>query len=332
MQSPILSLLSAYLPYSLPIYRRIQFVESHPNPEHARIIIFPPLPSVPVPRDTSPKSIAQTPPFTVACVDLSRGQETQIWMFSSLELPHVETLNSFPNGDGRSFREVVRQQVNEVFSVIYNELVPKLPAQTPEGYKLKRLGKPLPYSRSRVLIGTLHQTLRALIPTQTVVRIDAPYLKYIFPSTSFSESVTLPPRYGFCNLQRSHLDTVISRTEIPRSIPTLLNMYSSGIVHDSHPDPIAWGFLGFDGSLSTLHTEPEHRGKGLGVQMSRRLFQDQGAVFSAATNWAHADVSEDNEQSRRVMEKIGGKVMWENCWVEVELARWFEDSINSEHS
>ncbi|KAL9623984.1 MAG: hypothetical protein Q9160_001737 [Pyrenula sp. 1 TL-2023] len=325
MQSPILSLLSTCLPYSLPIYRRIQFLESHPNPEHARIIIFPPLPSVPIPNDASPESIAKTPPFIVASVDLSRGQETQIWMFSSLELPDIEALNSFPNNDGQKFREVVRQQMNEIFSIVYNELVPKLPDLAPESYRHKRLGKPLPYSRSRVLIGTLHQNLRALIPTHTVVRIDSPYMKYIFPMASFSEPVTLPPQYEFCDLQRSHLDAVISRTEIPRSIPTLLSMYSGGIVHDSHPNPIAWGFLGFDGSLSTLHTEPEHRGKGLGVQMSRHLFQDQGAVFSSGTDWAHADVGEDNQQSRRVMEKIGGRVMWQNCWVEVELAKLFED-------
>lgn len=322
--SPILSLLSAHLPYSLPLYRRIQFLEIHPS-EHARITTVPPLSEIPLPPDSSSESLSKTPPWVAACVDLMRGPETQIWIFSSIEIPDIETTNPLPRNDERSFRECVREQLLEVFSIIYHELVPKLPEAAPENYSIMRMGKPLPYSRSRVIIGTLHKILRAMVPAQTIARVDAPHLKYIFSLSSFSAPVALPPGFEFCSLQRSHLETVLSRTHIPRSIPTLMKMHGLGIVETSRSNPIAWGFLGFDGSLSTLHTEPEHRGKGLAVQLARHLFQGQDTVFSADTDWAHADVEENNVESRRVMEKIGGKVVWENCWVEVELENLFRD-------
>lgn len=247
-------------------------------------------------------------------------------MFSSIELPSIENLNPYPTKDGQTFRECVRQQLDEIISIVYKDIVPEFPESAPSGYNVMRMGEALPYSRSRVIIGTLHKTLRALVPASTIARVDAPHLKYIFPSSSFSEPVNLPPEFAFCELELSHLETAINRTHIPRSIPTLRKMYGRGIIHAANSDPIAWGFLGIDGSLSTLHTEPHYRGNGLGVQISRHLFQSQGALFDARTDWAHADVSEENYESRRVMEKIGGNVVWESFWIEVELERWLSDN------
>lgn len=97
---------------------------------------------------------------------------------------------------------------------------------------------------------------------------------------------------------------------------------------------MAWAFLGLDASLMSLHVEPEHRGRGLAVPVSRRMFLEglRGGVFGggdggggveegAGAAWAHADVGRDNVPSRRVMERVGGEVMWEVCWVEVELEK-----------
>lgn len=104
------------------------------------------------------------------------------------------------------------------------------------------------------------------------------------------------------------------------------------------PDPIAWGFVGIDASLTTLHTEPEHRRKSLAVSLARELLRMQAECFKTPNHegdegegrvdggekWGHADVLEANKASRRVMEKAGGEVMWRDCWVEVELGRLFE--------
>ena len=94
-----------------------------------------------------------------------------------------------------------------------------------------------------------------------------------------------------------------------------------------------------------MHTEEEHRGKGLAVMLGWELLRRQhvitssdeqekeegialgGDVNSAGADsgeetftWAHADVSKDNIPSRRVMEKLGGKPMWMVMWTEVDMA------------
>jgi GNAT superfamily N-acetyltransferase len=99
--------------------------------------------------------------------------------------------------------------------------------------------------------------------------------------------------------------------------------------------PIAWGFLGVDGALATLHVEPEHRGKGLAVLLSKAVMRHGMAadgIFGAGTiqsgdtlareqvgEWTHTEVAGYNKASRKVMEKIGGKVLTTVTWAVVEL-------------
>lgn len=114
-------------------------------------------------------------------------------------------------------------------------------------------------------------------------------------------------------------------------------MPSRAIFYGEEPDPVAWGFVGIDASLTTLHTEPGHRRKGLAVLLAGELLRMQAVSFKTpvykgkeedervdggrATEWGHADVLEENTGSIRVMEKAGGRVMWRDCWIEVELER-----------
>jgi GNAT superfamily N-acetyltransferase len=99
--------------------------------------------------------------------------------------------------------------------------------------------------------------------------------------------------------------------------------------------PIAWGFLGVDGALATLHVEPEHRGKGLAILLSKAVMRrgmaadgifGAGSIQSGETSaqekvgeWTHTDVAGYNQASRRVMEKIGGKVLTTVTWTVIEL-------------
>ena len=87
--------------------------------------------------------------------------------------------------------------------------------------------------------------------------------------------------------------------------------------------PIAWAFLGFDGSLSTLYVELEHRGQGLAVLVGREVMRvglGSGGMFGSGFSeeeWAYADVAMENVASRRVMEKMGGKIGWPVSWAVV---------------
>jgi GNAT superfamily N-acetyltransferase len=99
--------------------------------------------------------------------------------------------------------------------------------------------------------------------------------------------------------------------------------------------PIAWAFLGVDGAVATLHVEPEHRGRGLALSLSKEVMRrgmEAEGVFGAKNvglvdcemrgfveDWVHAEVAGYNKASRRVMEKIGGKVLTTVLWTVIEV-------------
>ncbi|KAL9105319.1 MAG: hypothetical protein Q9227_009486 [Pyrenula ochraceoflavens] len=345
----VLSLLDPYLPWALPLYRRIQFHSTHPKAPHACILTSPPTSNIshsPPRSSRSDLANSSIPPFTVAHIDLSRGPETQIWMFSTLEVP-VPPSASQVASHTKEFNATINAQFLDIMRTCYRDLVSLMSGTPPLSYTAnekaqKRYGK-MDYSPSRVLFGTLHKDLRNLIPDHAIRRVDAPYLKYIFeeggahsPGDDTLENDALPHGYVYGELSEQDLRRALDRTDIPRSVETLRTLYGRGVFTlnasgERGKDAIAWGFLGVDGSLSSLHTEVEHRGRGLGVRLSRHLFGKQRQVFgNGGGQWGHADVAEDNAGSRRVMEKVGGQVMWRNGWVEIELEDYLGYSSTAE--
>ncbi|EXJ61164.1 uncharacterized protein A1O5_11956 [Cladophialophora psammophila CBS 110553] len=309
-----------------------------------------------------------------------------------------------------------------LFHYIRNDLVPSLPTSPPDEWlELKRTGKYLstPYSRNKVLFGTVSEKLWRHFPLQARTRTDAGYWKYLFRVVEGEKSLSLsspqnqhndddgaggnretstpptssgvpssgvpllPPGYEFGPMRPSDLQTVLDRTPIPRTLATLRQFVSLGLFRrDEQPSPgpgrgpaVGWGFLGKDASLSSLHTEPEHRGKGLAVALGRELLRRQHVVspsdaaaeaeaeveeekegeishgdvgrgrgnrsryptidYSRSTTsakpfaWAHADVSQSNTASRRVMEKLGGMALWMVMWTEVDMEKMLSSSGSS---
>lgn len=179
-----------------------------------------------------------------------------------------------------------------------------------------------------------------------------------------ASTTMLPPGYRFKDrhgrrgVQSCQFDLVQSRTHIPRSRESLACMFGEVIYYDPSPSPsssssqqsqeqqqrqqsapsdtttvtdqeipIAWAFLGYDGALATLHVEPEHRGKGLAVHVSREVLRRgmrEGSPFygggeDGESEWGHVEVATGNLASRRVMEKIGGRIGWTVTWSVVEI-------------
>ncbi|KAJ5377683.1 uncharacterized protein N7496_005092 [Penicillium cataractarum] len=205
------------------------------------------------------------------------------------------------------------------------------------------------------------------LPGLRVHRFDnPPYYKYFFTRAVFSPSVAgqtatemenpLPAGYryhdrrGRVGVLSSQLDLVQSRTHIPRPRRQLQSLPSVAVYCDSQSSgansageeteqedemPIAWAFLGVDGAVATLHVEPEHRGRGLALSLSKEVMRRGMAtegVFGAkkvglvdtemrgfVEDWVHAEVAGYNNASRRVMEKIGGKVLTTVVWTVIEL-------------
>lgn len=103
---------------------------------------------------------------------------------------------------------------------------------------------------------------------------------------------------------------------------------------------MSWGFMGVDGSLSSLYTGEGERGRGLGTGVARWLCLALGGRgeggekvgeggmgfrgIGKGEGWAHADVEVGNEGSVGVMRAVGGREGWEGRWVGVDLGRVVE--------
>lgn len=170
----------------------------------------------------------------------------------------------------------------------------------------------------------------------------------------------LPSDYRIGDLDTSHFQLALDRTPIPRTLTMLGQFVSAGIFYrDDEPNPVAWGFLAKDASISSLHTEDQHRGRGLAGHVARELLRravvkdeqrsnrerrrdrGRGRGDGSATGsdedtrhnnnrvdhiyyYGHADVSESNVGSRSVMEKLGGVPTWKVAWTEINLRHVLE--------
>lgn len=144
----------------------------------------------------------------------------------------------------------------------------------------------------------------------------------------------LPPGFKYGKVEAKDYSLVKSRTQIPRQDRTLCKLPSVAIyptnTSSTTQEPVAWGFLGLDASLTTLHVEPAYRGLGLAKSLSLKLFSDDMEFYCqhnpASTGkdytqerYAHADVAIDNKASQGVCESLGGKWNFEVFWIRVDL-------------
>jgi GNAT superfamily N-acetyltransferase len=125
-------------------------------------------------------------------------------------------------------------------------------------------------------------------------------------------------------MREQDIVTVKARTSIPRSTNTLLSLKSVGVFEEQSDRPVAWTFLGLDGSLTTLHTEPEHRGKGIAKAVAAKIMRECApglAIDDVGNAWAHADVYLGNLQSESVCRSLGGEGVWKDYWVRIDLEK-----------
>ncbi|CAG8323359.1 unnamed protein product [Penicillium salamii] len=303
------------------------------------------------------KSIVASFSASQAILDLARIQFLALLSYVKTHLlpVYLSSLESSAAATSTAKTQISSAPNSNTIPIVNNG-VPLIPAPDPRAF----------------LIGALHTGLCMLlqrsgtyttsdpIPNIRVHRLDdPPYYKYFFSRSDFgseeqsrrsgdhgSADSSLPVGYRFRDREGRegvhpwHLDLVQSRTSIPRSRAQLSTMPGVAVYRDSEPvdndadeQPIAWGFLGMDGSLATLHVEPEHRGRGLALPLSKAimcrgmapdgLFGPRNFEFDSQTQdrvgaWAHSDVSGVNAASRRVMEKIGGQVLTTVTWSIIE--------------
>ncbi|RHZ65360.1 uncharacterized protein CDV56_109408 [Aspergillus thermomutatus] len=357
----LLPLLKSQLPHSIPLLRRLQHNLAFPSKTARLLTTFPGVDAPPEPA-----------PWLAAYVDLPRGRETQMTIYSS-----VESQQSYPtNHKDKAEKDLristlhappetlalARAQLLALLAYTKQTLLPaylsSLPCATATSSVPGRI-QPTPTPQA-FLIGNLHTGLMALLKASGVyshpepipglgLRIhrfdNPPYVKYLFrdadsASVAGMGNAGLPPGYRFrdrrgrMGILPHQYALVRARTHLPRSDETLSRIPGVAVYVDRPGEgeeedeemPIAWVFLGLDGSLATLFVEPEHRGKGIAEAVSREVMARGmvgGGIWREVGEegevWVHANVLATNGASRRVLEKLGGEVGWTTTWTVVEL-------------
>ena len=137
----LLSALQSYLPYSLPLYRRLQFHLRHPNPPFAQVFdAFSPLSPLSQEQLSSEQwlshaskqeSVTDQIPWLCSHIDLSAAGQTQVWTFANWELPEIQAQATSAR-DLESRRQLLRALVE----TIYDRDAPLIPLAGPEGLLL----------------------------------------------------------------------------------------------------------------------------------------------------------------------------------------------------
>ncbi|KAI1845238.1 hypothetical protein JX265_005393 [Neoarthrinium moseri] len=330
----LLTLLNAHLPHSLPLLRRLQFTRFPGGiTEHTRIL-FTAAPGDALISTAEQGSIATEqdekaaltllPPeapvsFTAAYLDLSRGPETELWMFCSLE-----SLPSASGGGGVALDPAGREaSASAAQAVALLHEVRRLRDEYRRGQQQQHAELP----RRPVLVGTLGAPLRAaLLAAGCILPYDSDWDKWVFrletlplPALRRVEDAMAREGLRWGRVRREDVPLVLSRTKIPRKERTLVLLPSTTITLDDET-PIAWCFLGPDGSLSSLHCEEQYRGRGFAKAVAVKIMLDHLRDYGG-DGYCAADVAPDNVQSQGVCRSLGGKILWRSSWSTIDLDR-----------
>jgi hypothetical protein len=174
-----LQVLKQHLPHSIATLRRLQFM-SHPGgaktPDSHILSTF----------DTSPPG----QDFFVACLDFSRGPDTEMWLYSSLENP------SLPSN-----QDVCEAQILSLISRV---------REIEAAYSEQRATPGI------LLIGSLHKRVFEILQKHELVqRHTAEHLKFLFILDDLPLGGELPDGMGFSEVGAEDIPLVLSRTAIP---------------------------------------------------------------------------------------------------------------------
>jgi len=321
--------LKPHLPTSLPLYRRLQsgrflaasYIITNINCEDL------------IDSDAGDK--ATTGPWLIAFVDRSCRPETELWMFGSWETSPSE------DDDTNAWQAIDRLLLDLILLLkglglptsIHQDVLDAQAAEESNGdrdsggYSRADYGSHAT-NPNIMLWGAVHERSFAVIQrlgllSQAHMSGFAPNFSFVFDIDALSEPKPLPDGFRWGELSREHFGLVRSRTMIPRQERTMALLPSLAIYQDGSTVPIAWAFVGLDGSLTTLHVEPEWRGRGFAKALTTKLFREMMVSFhgKGMPKVAHGYVIVGNKQSEGMCRSLGGKSDWECYWLRVDLSK-----------
>lgn len=339
-RTPALNLLRSQLPHSLSTYRRLQFGQWSPS---ARLLSNVSLDSnSPVPSILDSQEAPH--PWILAFIDRDQRPETEVWLACSWESSDSSSGESkIETDEARAVQDaLVRDLV-----VAMRDLSLTLMPNTMDAAAAAANGGPAAAARDHVglsiadyaghmanpnivLFGSVHEATTMILQRIGLLADEfattlVPNHNYIFSIADLPAARDLPSglRWGV-PAQTEHFELIRSRTQIPRQDRTLKILPALAIFLDGSQTPISWAFVGLDGSLTTLHVEPEYRGKGLAKIITAKLFRENMQAFEeerGEVELAQSIVIKGNEASSRVAESLGGQNQCEVYWLRVDLGR-----------
>jgi ribosomal protein S18 acetylase RimI-like enzyme len=277
--------------------------------------------------------------WAAAYLDRSMRPETELWIFAAGEMPnhssskefcpecrkavlvlldYMSTLPTPPmRPDSQNALEIARQHQKDYPTPGPDGMYP-----LSRGAFLRHLLEP-----EVVLVGACHEAIIRIMDSHGMVRRDMPgsdvgLNKFLFKLSDLPTTRELPEGLRWGVVREQDIETVKARTDIPRSTKTLMSLKSLGVFQEDSGKPVAWTFLGLDGSLTTLHTEPDYRGKGIAKAVAASIVRKHAPELAVDDNgdaWAHADVYFGNVQSESVCKSLGGEALWVHDWIRIDF-------------
>ncbi|KAF1969037.1 hypothetical protein BU23DRAFT_558067 [Bimuria novae-zelandiae CBS 107.79] len=334
--SPALqSALKATLPHSIALAYRIQ----HPNrtPDAHILATFP--------ASTSEGEVPRC--WAAAYLDRSMRPETELWIFTPGEIPsHHESSEKEQRSIFCPDCKIAVLALTDYMSTL------PIPPLHPENFPAVDLARqherdfPHPGTDGRypsgpglymrhllqehvISLGGCHVGVVQILSEAGLVCTEyaehgTDLNKFWFRVADLPPARDLPKELYWGEMREEDLAIVQARTPIPRTTKTLLSLKSVGVFERENGRPVASTFLGLDGSLTALHTEPEWRGKGIAKAVAIRILREHApalAVDEKGNAWAHADVYVGNVQSESVCRSLGGKAGARILWVRIDLGK-----------
>ncbi|KAI6800108.1 hypothetical protein KC363_g909 [Hortaea werneckii] len=348
-----LRVLRPHIPTSIPLYRRLQFGRFFPDS-----LLFTNLDlgatSTSIDRhasngtDAGSKQTDHHPheePWLIAFVDRTCRPETEVWVFGSWEnSPPASSLSpTARQEEWQAIDNLVAELVEACRDLpvprsIHQDILDEQQSQQREaGDTDAALTKtPNPFASARLptiqLWGAIHTTTASVLERLDVlaetskVNETAANHTFIFDVPSLAPPPPLSEGLEWGEVKKEYFALVRSKSEIPRwdrtmaSLPSLA-IYPAG--NGGSGAPVAWAFIGLDTSVTTLHVEPEWRGRGLGKAVTAKLFKQGMQRFweDGVQRLAHGYVVMGNKASEGMMKSLGGIDTWKCYWLRVDLEK-----------
>lgn len=238
-----------HLPQSLPLLRRIQFTHyPQGTTEHARYLIATDSDGAIDGGDSQGQPPSQRH-FAAAYLDLSKGPETEMYLYTTLE--DAKDIATVPN-------EEVERVLDLAVALLHRGKLAAEEVMRSGAFKLAR--------GAGFLVGGLHQPTYELLCSRRGITSSYwnPHHAWLFrmdrlPALPGGDGGGPGPGLRWDVVRREDVPLIASRTYIPKIEATLMSEPSVG-VRDADGTLVAWGFIGVAGTLSTLHVEVRGRG------------------------------------------------------------------------